>query len=226
MINNPRLGIIGGAGPYASALLYHTLLKKLYDQGKAIFEMLILNYPFTHPPLDGNLHSFDRALAKELQACVDTLLAAKINVAVVVCNTLHAYLHELRGGIRLIHLPRTVCETIASAGARKVLILGTPVTRRDGLYSHPGYLSVFPSEEEQKGIDLAIDHILKGHLLQTDAQILEEIVHKACREEGIDGVVLGCTELPVLNAHYPLKLPCTLFDSIDILANRLTVDDL
>lgn len=221
-----RLGIIGGAGPLASALLYEKLVKNLYSHNKKMLEILLINYPFSHPPLDGNLDSFGTTAQKELQICVNRLLSAEIDLAVVVCNTLHAYLDKMEGGIRFISLLETVKEEIVLTKVKKVLVLGTSITKKEGLYTHKNYETVFPSVDQQHRIDQLIENILNGLLMEEEALFLEQVVHEMWQQKRIDGVVLGCTELPVLHEHYPLKFPCPLFDSVKILANHLTRDTL
>ena len=42
-----KLGIIGGAGPLASALLYETLIQESYALGRQVPEIVLINYPFS-----------------------------------------------------------------------------------------------------------------------------------------------------------------------------------
>lgn len=220
MINH-KLAIIGGAGPYASALLYQSLLEELYKNKKEIFEMLIFNYPFTPPFLCKDPLKYELILQHELQYCVDTFLSAGIHNAVVVCNTLHAILDKIKGNISFIHLPKVVIENILSHNKSKLLILGTSITLKNGLYNHPHFETVIPNSVDQKNVERAITNVLNGKILKKDSDILKEIMKRATKLEKIDGCVLGCTELPVLHHHFPIKSSCMIFDTLKLLSNRL-----
>ncbi len=60
-----------------------------------------------------------------------------------------------------------------------------------------------------------------GVSLKEDSESLDKIVENILSHEGIDGVVLGCTELPVLHDRYSLRTSCQLFDSIDIIVQHI-----
>ncbi len=216
-----QLGIIGGAGPYASALFYRRLLDELYKQGKEIGEMVIINYPFTHPHACETLEELDQKLCKELQQCTSLFMKVGIDQLVIVCNTLHAYLQEISPKLSCLHLPQTVIQALREAKMSRVLILSSEVTKREGLYADPSYEAVYPNEEEQMQVNQAIQHVLEAHFLKEDAEALEKVVENISKREGVDCVVLGCTELPVLHDHHPLRTSCQLYNPIDIMVQHI-----
>jgi aspartate racemase len=215
-----RLAIIGGAGPLASSLMYNCILKELYREKKEIYEMVIFNYPFTPPHACEDLSKYDDILLKELQSCVEDILSLKIKKAIVVCNTLHSYLDKIKGDLSFIHLPKLVMEEICSNKLKKILVLGTTITINNGLYRHKSYDCVYPVEKDQLFVNQVIENVLNGKVLKIDGKILEYLILKIQKKEKIDAVVLGCTELPVLHHHFPLKLGCQIFDPIKIFSKQ------
>ena len=76
-----------------------------------------------------------------------------------------------------------------------------------------------PSPEGQKIIDEAIDHVLEGKVSRQDSLLIAQLIRNFPEE--IDGVILGCTDLPVLHHHFPLELDKPIYDSIKIPAKTI-----
>lgn len=218
-----KLGIIGGAGPYASALLYRSLLDICYEYGMKIPELFVLNYPFTRGLSLEESAQGGEIIRKELQYCVHAMAKAGVEAAGIACNTLHLFLEGLDlQGIRFIHLPRCVLKKASRLGCKRLLILGTPTAISKGLYSHPGIELVTPLPEEQLIVDGTINRILRGKILPADSEALCGIIAANQRRIPLEGAILGCTELPVLHDAHPMFCKgISLFDSIQILAHQL-----
>lgn len=210
-----KVGIIGGAGPLASSLLYESVVRECYRQRAAVPEMVILNFPFTRCLTQGEeAENLNRVLG-ELSYCIEALQKHEVDVGVVACNTLHLLLKMLpEPGIPFQALPELVLAEAKRSGARRLLILGSENTCRMGLYCDPDLTMVYP---EQNIIDAIIDRVLQGIIAEEDSIALSHLLSTA----QVDGVVLGCTELPVLHHHYPIASPVPLYDSIKITAKTI-----
>ena len=92
---NKKIGVIGGAGPYASSLLYQRFITACYDAGDAVPEMVLLNFPFTRVLLLEEYTGRHTLLVEELQECFDRLDQQGVDVAVIACNTLHLFLSDV-----------------------------------------------------------------------------------------------------------------------------------
>lgn len=224
-----KIGIIGGAGPYASALAYRFLLDACYHDGAKkspkIPELFLLNFPFTRGLSLEESSQNEDTIRKELQYCINALARAGVEAAGIACNTLHLFLDGLDfQGIRFISLPRCVLGTAARLGCKRLLFLGTPTAISRGLYNYPGIELVSPLTQEQKIVEAAIDRILRGKILPADSEALCGIIAAAHRRSPLDGAILGCTELPVLHNTHPLLCEgVAVFDSIQILAHQLFI---
>lgn len=215
-----KVGIIGGAGPYASALLYQQIIKVFYDQKVALPELVLLNFPFTRGLSLKESSQGAVKIIQELQLCFDSMLKQGVELVILACNTLHAFLKNLRlDGIRILHIPQNVVRKAMTLNLDRLLILGTQTTRQMGLYRHPSVELLYPQIEQQKIIDAIIDRILMGEISKKDSMTLSDLVMS---QEDIDGVVLGCTDIPVLHHHHPLQVgSLPILDSIKIPAHYL-----
>lgn len=217
-----KIGVIGGAGPLASALLYETLINESYAHAFEMPEIVLINFPFTRGLSCDEGKRNEDAIHSELSYCVDFLVKNRVEVGVLACNTLHLYLPQhLPRSIRFYSLPQLVLKAACNQKHMRLLILGTENTRRSNLYHQEGIVAHYPSIQDQAIIGEVIDQVLKGVISQRDAISLGEVIDRSLKEQDFDGVVLGCTDLPVLHHHFPIPSPKKIYDSIKIPAKTI-----
>lgn len=217
-----KIGIIGGAGPLAGALVFETIIRECYAGKKEIPEIFLINYPFTRILGEKERTENRHLAAEELRLCVDILIGRGVEIAILACNTLHLYSETLfRKSISFLSLPKTVMNEAKKAGHRHLLVLGTRNTCRSNLYKDPDLEICYPPPDGQMKIDRIIDRILKGKICRRDASIIEDLLSELGADTRFDGVVLGCTELPVLHHHFPVRSSKFIYDSIKIPARTL-----
>lgn len=215
-----KLGIIGGAGPLASALFYETLVHECYRQHLSLPEILLLNYPFSRVLTPEEKKENSSFVRKELLHCLCALEKGGAAVGVLVCNTLHLELANITSNqLPFLSLPDLVLEEIRNQKTRRLLLLGTQNTCLSSLYRQSGVTIFCPSPEGQKVVDKAIDHVLKGDISENDAHLIEKVIKEF--PEAIDGVILGCTDLPVLHHYFPIQADKPIYDSIKIAAKTI-----
>lgn len=215
-----KLGIIGGAGPLASALLYEALIHESYLRGIAVPEIVLINFPFTRGLSleEGRINQV--SLTDELDYCVKFLIKNEVEIGLLACNTLHLTLMNLPlGSIQFYHLPELVLKAALDKKHHRLLILGTENTCRSHLYKKEGIQTVYPSLEFQKLLDEVIDRVLGGKVLREDADLITQVIQHSSNE--FDGVVLGCTDFPVLHHRFPIQSDKPIYDSIKLSAKTI-----
>lgn len=205
-----KLGIIGGAGPLASSLFYETLVQESYRLQCTLPEILLLNYPFCRG---------STRLREELSHCLNVLEAAGAEVGVLVCNTLHLELINIPGHMHFFSIPDLVIDEIRKRKGRRLLLLATQKTCRSRLYQQIDLTMLCPSEEEQAIVEAVINRVIDGKITKEDAQLIENVINKYSNQ--IDGVILGCTDLPVLHHHFPIQTNKQVYDSVKIPAKTI-----
>ena len=217
-----KLGIIGGAGPLASALLYETLVQESYCQGNQLPEILLINYPFTRGLTLQEGKDNGKILENELHYCVNTLVQNGVEVGLIACNTLHLYINQLKQvPLSFFSLPDLVVQKAREKGHGRLLILGTQNTCRSLLYQKAGITTYYLSQQEQKRLDEVIDRVLEGKICKEDSRLIGHLVQQYSEHVALDGIVLGCTDLPVLHHHFPIPSSKPIYDSIKIPAKTL-----
>lgn len=226
-----KIGIIGGAGPLASALLYQAIIEVSYQRNSSMPEILLLNYPFVRGLSCEEGQQNSLSLLDQLRHCVDVLQRYNVDVGVLACNTLHIYLRNIcHSGLNersqpqsmtFVGLPALLMQEAAKQGANRLLLLATENSCRSNLYSHPNFEIATPPPSSQNVIDGVIDRILTGQVLQSDSELLSALISETGHALNCDGVILGCSDLPVLHSRFPIATPLPLYDSIKIAAQHL-----
>jgi len=195
-----RIGIIGGAGPMAGALLFEKIIEVSQWYGckvDADFPFCsLINYPFA-PMLTQGYD--ENVLSKQLEECFSILLGNGVTIAAIACNTLHAFLPSVPNEIRLIHMIEETKSYLELKGWDNPLILCSSTSARNRL--HARYFNCrYPEESLQQTVDHLIDRITEGCCFAEASALLSN----KCENEG--AIVLGCTELSLLHNRAPLAL--------------------
>lgn len=217
-----KIGIIGGAGPLASVLLYETLILESYALKGEIPEIVLINYPFTRGLSFEEGKKNQETILSELSYCVEFLRKNRVEIAILACNTLHLFLSSfLSSSIQFHSIPQMVVNAAKSKQHSRLLILGTENTCRSHLYQSEELYAIYPSADDQMIINQIIDRVLDGKILQKDASLVSQMIENTLKKEVFDGVVLGCTDFPVLHHRFAITSPKPIYDSIKIPAKTL-----
>lgn len=141
----------------------------------------------------------------------------------IACNTAHIFLPSLQKitKIPFISIIEEVSQTVLEQNIQTVGLLATPTTINTKLYerslNEKGITVINPTDLQLKVIESVIRDILAGKLNETNKNKLIKVAN-SLKTRGAEGIILGCTELPLL---FPQKFSIPIFDSIKILAQAL-----
>lgn len=177
------------------------------------------------------MYSFDFAVIEELmrEGKWDVITRLVIEAAqrlensgaecLVICtNTIHKIALQVQGNlsIPLIHIADAAGERIKSVGLEKVGLLGTRFTMEENFYTarlslNYGIETLVPAKEERDIIDRVIfEELVRGVFTESSkAEYLRIIAGMVA--EGAAGIVLGCTEIPLLINQDDVLVP--VFDT-------------
>lgn len=186
-----------------------------------------------HPEV--SLHSFSLA---DYMKCVDAndwagvaelMLAsaeklAKGGADFLICpdNTIHQAfdLVEHRSPRPWLHIAREVAKEALGRGFKRLAVLGTKYLMEGPVYREAlkaaGVEFRTPSAVERERInEIIFDELVNGQFLPRSLAYYVEVIRRM-KDEGCDGVVLGCTEIPLLVT--PESSPLPALDSTRLLA--------
>lgn len=224
MKNPKKIGIVGGADPAASNLLYQKIIEACLSRndcnnGSDFPEIIIINFPFTRGMSSQDAQQKNDTLRAELQGCIDKLVLCGADLIAIACNTLHLFIPAINlHGKPLVHIITTTLEYIGKTAAKRLLLLATETTIHQRLYHHKQLEILTPTPQQQVVIDTIIKHIHGGTFSASNSATLNSII----QVNPCDSVILGCTDLPVLHHRYTIQHTAgEIFDSVDILAKEL-----
>lgn len=202
-----KLGIIGGMGPAATARLFARIIRFTdAERDQDHLDITILNRPQT-PDRTAYLLGEEGApsFIPALEDAADELEEAGCTVLAIPCNTAHARLGNVEAVLdrgRFVDMPRETAAFAIGLGCRRVGILATDGSLRSGVYQRAlleaGVDAVVPGQAGQAAVmSLIYDDVKAGRIPEPGclAAVCEELV-----EAGCDGIILGCTELSLLDA--------------------------
>jgi aspartate racemase len=221
-----KIGIIGGMSPESTIAYYqyitHTYTQRFGDYGYP--EVLIYSVSF-QDYVDWPAQDRWDLVAGGLSAAARTLEAAGAGVIAIATNTMHRVYDQVQAAVQVpvISVLEVTADAIQAQGITAVGLLGTRYTMEGPLYpaalARRGITAIIPEDEPRAFINNAIySELVSGQILpETRARFLEIIAGLA--ERGAQGIILGCTEIPLLVR--PEDTPLALFDTTTLHAEAL-----
>lgn len=200
------VGIIGGIGP-ESTIEYYRLIIAAYRQqtGDGSYPSLLINSINLRQML-ALIEANERAAVTEyLLAEVQKLARAGADFGILASNTPHLVFESLnrQSSIPLISIVETACDAAKALGLSRLGLLGTRFTMQGRFYAdvfgREGITLVAPSVAEQTYIHAKyMNELVHGVVLPETREQLLAIVARLKDEDGIEGIILGGTELPLI----------------------------
>jgi aspartate racemase len=200
------IGIIGGIGP-ESTIEYYRLIIAWYIERipDGSYPSIIIN-SIDLKRLLNMVEANERAKMTEfLVSEIKRLERAGAECGLVASNTPHIVFDEVRrqSPIPLISIVEATCEAAIALGLRKLGLFGTRFTMQGRFYpdvfSKEGIALAVPDENDQAFIHHIYFHeLVKGTVLPETRERLFTIVDRLKEREGIQGLILGGTELSLI----------------------------
>jgi len=200
------LGIIGGIGPESTVDYYQTIVA-LYRARKpdGSYPALVIN----SVDMQRLRNAFE---ANDLAAIVDYVLPelhrlhrAGVEFGLLAANTPHLVFDDLQrhSPLPLISIVAVTCEAAKARGMKRVALFGTRFTMTAPMYpdvfAKEGIDVVIPEPADQDYIhEKYLGELVNGVFLSETREGLLAVVDRMARQSGIDGVILGGTELPLI----------------------------
>jgi aspartate racemase len=224
------LGLIGGTGPESTIEYYRLLTAQYRERADGASPALIINSVDLKRLIGWMSANELGKVTGYLAAEIEKLEKAGADFAALTANTPHIVFDELqeRTTLPLISIVEAASERAQALGLKSVALFGTRYTMQAPFYpkvfARTDVKLVVPNEEEQDYIhDKYFNELLKDVFLpETRARFLA-IADDMKAREGIEAVILGGTEIPLLlraDEHNGIRL----LDTTRIHVDRLIVE--
>ncbi|MGK5529724.1 aspartate/glutamate racemase family protein [Streptomyces sp. URMC 129] len=218
------IGVVGGVGPLAAAHFYQRLLQLSGADRDEDYPTVILIAERV-PSRIAHLAGTGPSPLPVLVEVARRLVAAGAESIVIPSATTHAYREEIAaaaGGVPVFNLLEETGRRLRERQYRHPLILATESTVGLGLFKphlEDGIRARYPSVSEQHEVNGFIEAVKSGADPAVCRQKFAQWINDIAPRSGVDSVVLGCTELPVINPGGSLLLPTV--DTTDVLAEAV-----
>jgi aspartate racemase len=220
------IGLIGGTG-WISTLEYYRLINieinsRLGDLNAA----RCLLYSFNYADIaELNRKNDHEGVLRMLTDAALKLENAGVDCIALCANTLHFYADDLQTKISkpIVHIATATAHEINAKGLSRVGLLGTRMTMEEDFYknrlSQSGIETIVPDDRGRAFVHRTIlNELLKDVFLdKTRAQLIDII--KKLQVQGAEGIILGCTEIPLLINQSDTHV--TLFNTLEIHAKAI-----
>lgn len=219
------IGLIGGMTWYSSLEYYRIINKHVQEimRGGHSAKIVMISHNFAE--IETLLRTNNRQDATALLADSAQKLEKAGADAVVLCtSTLHSVAEETAAAcsIPLIHIGDCLGKKIAETPCKKIGLLGTSFTMEQdfltGILKDEYELEVVvPSRGDRENIQRIIQHeLINGRFYAESRRYLKQVM-QAMADTGVQGIILSCTELPLL--IQPEDTPLPLFNATSIHAH-------
>jgi len=210
-----RIGLLGGMS-WESTLEYYRIInetvKRILGETHSA-ECLIYSVDFD--PLEEMQH---RGAWSEIAALLTDravrLREAGAELLVLCTNTMHRVAEEIQAGsgMDLLHIADVTAAAIHGRGLRRVGLLGTRFTMEEDFYKgrleRSGISVAIPTKNRREEVHRVIyRELCLGKIEERSRRLFLDVVGELVAD-GAEGVVLGCTEIPLLvkEEHSPIPL--------------------
>ena len=201
-----RIGIIGGLGPEATIDYYRIIVKEYQRETNGQYPEVII-YCLSMSEVAACKMTTENSgdIMKWLARAVRAVHQGGAGFALIASNTPHVVFEDLQkiSPIPLISIVEETCKVAVRKNLKKVALLGTKVTMNSDFYqrvfSKQGIEIVTPRDGEKDYInDKLFSEILHNKIIDETRTHLLEIIKRMIDEDQVKGVILGCTELPLI----------------------------
>jgi len=210
-----KIGLIGGLS-WVSTAEYYRLLNEITQKmlGGVSSPHLILESVNREAYVQNvNIRKDEAAASEMILAAAQSVEAGGAEFIVICCNDVHRFVPEIEPliGIPFLHIAQATGGAIRKAGLSRVALLGVRKTMEGTFYqnvlSEFGIETMVPDAAERDYVDGTImEEMVKGRFTPETRQGYIELMKKL-NGEGAEGIILGCTEIPLLIKPDDIDLP-------------------
>ena len=226
------LGLIGGIGPESTVEYYRLLIEGYRDKRDGEYPAVIINSVDLTRLLAWMAESKLDHVSEYLSLEIERLHRAGADFAALASNTPHIVFDQLRerSPLPLVSIVESACERVQSLGFKTVALLGTRYTMQASFYpeafARAGINLITPNNDEQTYIHTKyLGELLNNQFLPETKSGILQIVDRLHQQEGVEAVILGGTELPLLltgEQHNGIPLLDTTRIHVDVLLRHLS----
>jgi len=221
--SHPVVGILGGMGPQATVdLMRRVVAATPADDDADHIHLIVDNNPKVPSRIRALIDETGESPLPTLQAMARRLAAAGAGLLAMPCNTAHYYLPGIREAVNIpvLDMIALTVERLRAMGVKRVGLLASSAVPKLGLYERAlaehGIAMAVPAGQD--GLMGVIRAVKRGDQGESVRGAFRDIAGQL-RGEGVDCLVIACTELSVLVDSLDRDMP--VLDAMDVLVAEI-----
>jgi aspartate racemase len=209
------IGLIGGMS-WESSLEYYRIINETVKEhlgGLHSAKNIMYSFDFSEIQVLQNQGKWEE-IADLMVEAAQKLESFGAELIIICSNTIHLIAESISTNISipLLHIIDTTVKQIKKSEIQKIGLLGTKFTMEKDFYrkilEEKYSLSVIIPETKDRGIihDIIFKELVKGEIKE-DSKIKYLKIIKELEKKGAEGVILGCTEIPMLVSQEDVDIP-------------------
>jgi aspartate racemase len=209
------IGMLGGMS-WESSLEYYRIVNESVKNKLGGFhsaKCVLYSVDFEEVEKLQHLGDWDE-LTRLMMDAAKRLERAGADFVVICTNTMHKMAGEVEDviGIPLLHIVDVTADAIRADGNTRVGLLGTKFTMEQDFYKgrlkeKHGLEVLIPSEEERQIVhDILYSELCMGEIKDLSKNKFKDIIQNLV-DRGAQGVILGCTEIPLIVDQEDYAIP-------------------
>ena len=209
------IGIIGGMS-WESSLVYYRIINEIVRErlgGLHSAKSLMISVDFALIEAMQSMGDWDGA-TEVMVNCARQLESGGADCVIIATNTMHLMYAAVQAAVSLpvIHIADAAAHRIRAVEINTVGLLGTKFTMEMDFYSgrlkeNFGIETIIPEVADREIVNRVIyQELVLGQIKENSKKDFLRIIHDL-RAKGAQGVILGCTEIPLLVKQEDTDLP-------------------
>ena len=216
------IGLLGGMSWESSIEYYRIINETVKDRLGGLHSAKSLMYSVDFAEIEKLQHVGDwEALTQAMIDAAKHLEKGGADLLVICTNTMHKMAPEVSAAINipLLHIADAAADAIKTQKLQIVGLLGTRFTMEGDFYrgkleKDHGLKVLIPDNDELEIVHRIIyDELVQGVIREESRNVYLEVI-AGLQSLGAEGVVLGCTEIPLLIKQSDVSIP--IFDTTTI----------
>ena len=220
------IGLIGGMSWESSKVYYELINKKVKKELGGFHSSKCIMYSADFAEIEqlqheNNWHELNKIMANAA-LCLEQ---AGADIIILCTNTMHLSSEsiEARISVPFLHIAEATGKIILESKLSKVGLLGTKFTMEMDFYKNIlndkfGIEVITPDRQGRELVhNIIYEELVQGNIKDDSREEFKSII-AALKENGAQGVILGCTEIPMLISESDVNIPT--FDTTEIHADQ------
>jgi aspartate racemase len=209
-----KIGLVGGIGPESTLDYYRLIIRAFQERKSADYpEILVYSANLTELLKLMEEKRWD-ALTEWLLHKIEALRKAGAEFAAIGSNSPHVVFDAVksRSPLPLVSIVAAACDRAQALGVKRLGLMGTAFTMQSDFFQKPFLAKamsvVVPEPDDQKLIHRRLfTEIELGIIKDSTRQELLAVAKRMLDRHGIEALILGCTELPLILTQDEFGIP-------------------